>query len=118
VSKRKLKEAVELYTAFHWGKLPRSVDKVKIPLTDTFVHLGKLLGVIYLSDKDGTPRPYVHFFGKGEPLKLACKGGQVVIEKVRPFRLSQFPDLLTNEKGTALYIANFKGRVKEEGITG
>ena len=73
---------------------------------------------MYLSDKDGEPKPYVHFFGKEEPLRLTCKEGEVLIEKVGKVRLSDFPDLLTDEQGKNLYIANFKGRVRKEGIVG
>ena len=116
---RKLQKAVELYTNFHWGKFPRRADKVKIPLTDTFVFLGKLLGVIYLSDKDGAPKPYVHFFGgEPEPFRLACRNGQVHLEKVRRVSLSRLPGLLSDEEGKTLYIANFRGRVEERGIVG
>jgi len=118
VAKKSLQRAVELYTRFHWGKLPKSASKVRLYIPDTYVRLGKLLAVIYLSDKDGEPRPYVHFFGKGEPLQLVCHNGQVFIEKVKDFRLSDFPDLLTDPDGRHLYITNFKGRVKEEGIVG
>ena len=116
--KKALKEAVRLYKEFQWGKLPKRITKVKMVFTDAFVHLGKLLGVVYLSDKSGKPEPYIHFFGKEEPLRLSCFKGQVVLEKVKDFDLKDFPDLLTDEKGKNLYIANFKGRVKEEGITG
>jgi hypothetical protein len=116
--KEKLTKAVELYTAFHWGKLPKKAVKARIKLTDTFVYLGKLLGVIYLSDKDGSPKPYVHFFGKDEPLNLTCSNGTVAIEKAGKINLSEFPDLLTDETGKHLYIANFKGKVTERGIEG
>ena len=118
MSKRKLNKAIELYTRFHWGKPPRRISKVKIYIPDYFVNLGKLLAVIYLSDKDGSPKPYIHFFGKGEPLQLTCENGEIFIEKVKDFKLSDFPDLLTDEKGKHLYIVNFKGKVKEEGIIG
>lgn len=116
--KKSLKKAVELYTRFHWGRFPKRVSRVKLYIPDTYVFLGKLLAVIYLSDKDGSPKPYIHFFGKGEPLQLTCEDGEIFIEKVKNFKLSDFPDLLTDEEGKHLYIANFKGRVKEEGIVG
>ena len=118
MSKKRIEEAVKLYTKFHWGKMPDRLTEVSIPLTEEFVFLGKLLGVIYLSDKSGQPEAYVHFFGKNEPLKLICHKGQVTLEKVGELKLSQFPDLLTDDTGRHLYIVNFKGRVKEEGITG
>lgn len=115
---KSLEKAVNLYTKFHWGKLPRRLSKVRIYVPDTYVYLGKLLGVIYLSDKEGTPKPYIHFFGKGEPLELVCEDGEIFIQKVKNFKLSNFPDLLTDEEGRNLYIVNFKGKVKEEGIVG
>jgi len=116
--KKSIQKAIELYARFHWGKLPKRATKVKLYVPDTYVRLGKLLAVIYLSDKDGSPRPYIHFFGKGEPLRLTCQDREVFIEKVKDFKLSDFPDLLTDPDGKHLYIANFKGRVKEEGIVG
>ena len=118
VNKKRLEEAVKLYTEFHWGRLPEAITEVRIPLTNEFVFLGKLLGVIYLSDKSGEPEPYVHFFGKGEPFRLTCKDGKVQLERRKRVSFSQLPDLLTDPQGKTLYIANFKGRVKEEGITG
>jgi len=121
LSRKSIREAVELYTKFHWGRLPRELREVRLELPEdgTFVHLGKLLGVIYLADKGDGAKPYVHFFGgEPEPLRLACNGGEPAIEKLRRFSLSRFPDLLTDTRGRNLYIANFKGRVKEEGIVG
>jgi len=118
INKEAIERGMKLYTKFHWGKLPKKLSKVKLHFPDAFVHLGKLLGVVYLSDKSGSPEVYVHFFGKNEPLKLTCHKGQVTLEKVGELKLSQFPDLLTDDKGKHLYIVNFKGRVKEEGITG
>jgi len=118
VDTKSLNKAIELYTSFHWGELPKRAKRIKFYVPKTFVYLGKLLGVIYLSDKDGTLRPYIHFFGKDEPLELRCKNGNVYIAKVGEFKLSDFPELLTDEEGKHLYITNFKGRVKEEGIVG
>ena len=119
--KKSIQEAVELYARFHWGRLPRELREVRLELPDdgTFVSLGKLLAVVYLADKGEGPRPYIHFFGgEPEPLRLTCNNGEPAIEKVRRFSLSRFPDLLTDVRGRNLYIANFKGRVKEEGIIG
>ncbi|RUM32963.1 MAG: hypothetical protein DSY42_00130 [Aquifex sp.] len=118
VSKKSFNKAIELYTAFHWGKLPKKAKRIKFYVPQTFVYLGKLLAVIYLSDKDGAPRPYIHFFGKDEPLELRCRDGEVYIAKVGDFKLSDFPELLTDEEGKHLYITGFKGRVKEKGIVG
>lgn len=118
MSRRKIKEAVELYSKFHWGKLPERAENVKIRVPDTFVYLGKLLGIIYLSDKDGSPKPYVHFFGKGEPFRLSCIEGEVYLEKTKRVSLSQLPDLLTDNRGGELYIVGFKGKVEERGIVG
>jgi len=121
LSRKSIKEAVELYTKFHWGRLPKELTEVRLELPEdgTFVHLGKLLAVVYLADKGDGAKPYVHFFGgEPEPLRLACNDGEPAIEKLRRFSLSKFPDLLTDPKGRNLYIVNFKGRVKPEGITG
>jgi len=118
VNKENLREAVKLYSKFHWGKMPKELTEVRIPLTKEFVFLGKLLGVIYLSDKSGKPEAYVHFFGPGEPFRLTCHRGEVAIEKVKRVSLSKLPDLLTDPKGRALYIANYTGRVTERGIEG
>ena len=118
IDKERIREAVKLYTKFHWGKLPQALTEVRIPLTKEFVFLGKLLGVIYLSDKSGEPEVYVHFFGKNEPFRLVCDKGRVSLERTRKVSYSQIPDLLTDPEGKTLYIANFKGKVKEEGITG
>ena len=113
-----LDRAINLYTRFHWGKQPRRLSKVKIYIPDHFVKLGKLLGVIYLADKGDGHKPYIHFFGKNEPLELVAENGEIYIAKKRDFKLSEFPDLLTDDRGKHLYIVNFKGRVKDEGIIG
>lgn len=118
MSKKRIEEAVKLYTKFHWGKMPDRLTEVRIPLTEEFVFLGKLLGVIYLSDKSGQPEAYVHFFGKNEPYRLVCCNGQVCIERKRRVSLSTLPDLLTDPRGKALYIANFRGKITERGIEG
>jgi hypothetical protein len=115
---KKLREAVELYERFHWGKLPESVQEVQIEVPEVFVNLGKLLGVIYLSNKDGKVRPYVHFFGRGEPFELRCHRGQVVLAAKRQVSYSELPDLLTDHKGKGLFIYGGNFRVRKEGIVG
>ncbi|SNR83464.1 hypothetical protein [Desulfurobacterium atlanticum] len=118
---KQIERAAELYTAFHFGKLPKMAKKVKLyfPENGIFTHLGKLLAVIYLSDKGDGVKPYIHFFGgEPEPFRLVCNNGNVSIERIRKIPLSKLPDLLTDPEGKHLYIANYKGRVKPEGITG
>lgn len=83
---------------FH-GKTGSHIVKDTINIPDTFIHLGKAIGVLYESDKwDGKPRAYKHDLKKHGNVLAAPEG--------------------KDGYSRLIIITGIKIKIKKEGITG
>jgi hypothetical protein len=71
--KKDLKKAIEFYKKFHWGEEIKEIQKIKIEVPKTIISLGHLVGLIYLSSKEGKKDLYVHIFKPPFPILGASK---------------------------------------------
>lgn len=70
-------DAEEAYTAFHWGRKPRSKRKTKLPDYSELYVLGELHQVEYVAKKGDTYATWVHDFSKPYPKLTATPQGKL-----------------------------------------
>ena len=65
-----LTKAIELYEDFT-GHIPENLDYVEIPAYEVGIRIGKVLGVMYETVRDGKREKYLHEFKKNSRPVLA-----------------------------------------------